>query len=163
MINIISTSIINVSRSTIFGPEADSITYTDTIITSSLEGVISPPIPPHYFKSYMPIAFPYAFNGTQYIGVGGAFLDDEYYDYNPAFSEVVTPYGRIPLSRVVYKSYRGWLDVMNEDYVLQGFECDGSRRLYLNSRQITSLLGVPVSSIQTVLFDIPLAKIDQFK
>lgn len=85
-------------------------------------------------------------------------------------SKLITPYGEIQTNMVAESffvayesSYKSWLHTSNKDHVLQGFEINGQRYMYLDDQQMTSLIGVPVDNIQAVLFDIPMEKIDQFK
>gem|GEM_PF-4493420 len=76
---------------------------------------------------------------------------------NPVFNEP----DRFPIP--VTEQYRGWLHVGVDEYLIQAFIWDNERYLYLNESKVNSILGVPVESIQTVLFDIPRSKIEQFQ
>jgi hypothetical protein len=148
---------INLASTTVYlthtyGARTESSTYTKS--NTGAEN-------PARFYTFGHLFFPYAVDGMNYYATGSNnFLDS---DFDPAYSTLVTPYGQVQLSQPAYKGYRGWAHVSNAKHLLQGFECEGLRYLYLDRGKITSLLGVPVESIQTVLFDIPRSKIEQFQ
>lgn len=83
-------------------------------------------------------------------------------DTTPYLHEIGHPY-LDPTPYFDVTLYRGWLHVANHDHVLQGFMFDDKKYLYLDNQPVPSLLGVSIEDIQTVLFDIPLSQINQFK
>lgn len=121
------------------------------------------------------IQFPYATAPENWSTV---FYNVNYFGLEPTgpkICELITEYGSLfsswtpdPVStspsypNELYTIYRGWMHVSNGQHLIQAFVFDNQRYMYFNRGQITSLLGVPVDSIQTVLFDIPLSKIEQF-
>lgn len=127
------------------------------------------PWPDQMFHRLWLIPFPYNLPGrpcwkqvTQFLSTfTGSPLDSFKVTY-------ITPYGdsiTVPVYGVDIGGFVGWLNISNADHVLQAFalQKNGDKRyMYLNGRKISSLLGVSVGAIQTVLFDVPLRRLNEF-
>lgn len=176
---------VNIEIDDLFPPTEDS--YEPDEYITNIWGIYSasdqfeysniiPPRPEYVCQFLSPICWPptsnempWHFKATiisKWRGYGIGYEWD-----SPRECELITPYGsfnttsktEIGLNERVDADYKSWLHISNKEHVLQGFELDDERYIFLNNEKVNSLLGVSANSIQSVLFDIPEEKIEEFK
>jgi len=141
--------------------ESGDVTYGKFAQKWSVE-VGTGPDPSVRVYSLLHIAFPYAPNDTVWYSAAYFALGAP----STHYIDLVTPYEKITISTDSSETkggYRGWLHLSDGVNLLQGFFFGETRYLYLNGQKKTSLIGVPINDIQTVLFDIPVEAINRFK
>lgn len=119
------------------------------------------------------IRFPYGKKQWLQVDTYASIKRNDNEALNPVSCELITDFGtlqgqlghvEIPgYGYIPYDNqYRGWLHVANSDHLLQGFVWNGAKYLYLNGAQVTSLLGISVSQIQSIMLDVPLSSLARF-
>ena len=109
-------------------------------------------------------------------GTGGFYLGESEHIF-PSSTEAATlrtPFGNYGIDadpNIVYRwgmfdKYKPWLHISNGGHYIQGFELDGTRRLFSAGQDITTLIedltGTGIANVQMLLMDIPLDRIKEF-
>lgn len=129
-----------------FDPDTDTLTFM-SIGFSGEEG----------FRDVS--AWPYNFDSEKLWWLDGTTSPD--FTFNTPYGSGFTVSGTAKLwagGGTAGGSLNSWLHVSNGSKTLQGFEIAGDRKLWLND-ETWAPTGISAADIQTVLFDIPLARI----